>query len=270
MGYRTVFVGTAVALVFAVTSAVEAAPIRPGFEGNTLAPNDDGSTGSVSLPFTENFFGVNRSSLFVNNNGNVTFDSPLSTFTPFDLTSTGQKIIAPFFADVDTRNAGDPVTYGTGTVNGRDAFGVNWINVDYFASSTSHTKRNDFQLVLVDRSDTGTGNFDIEFNYEQIEWETGDASFGTGGLGGNSARIGFSNGTGNPGTDFELAGSVVNGAFLDSGPSSTSLIQNRLNSSIDGRYVFEAREGSVHFDVPLPATLLLLLSSMLALESGRK
>ena len=57
--------------------------------------------------------------------GNVTFDSSLSSFTPFDLTSTGRQIIAPFFADVDTRRAGDAVTYGTGTYEGQDAFGVN-------------------------------------------------------------------------------------------------------------------------------------------------
>jgi Nidogen-like len=185
-------------------------------------------------------------------NGNVTFNSTLGTFTPFGITGASIPIIAPFFADVDTRGAGSqPVTYGTGVVDGRNAFGVNWANVGYFPSATD--KLNNFQLVLVDRSDIGSGNFDIEFNYDQVQWETGGASGGVNGLGGNSARVGFSNGTGNPGTFLELAGSGVNGAFLDGG--SNSLIANRIGSDIDGRYIFAARNGDVT-PVPEPITIL--------------
>lgn len=236
---------------------VASAAIEMGFDSNTLAANDDLSVGPVNIGFTVNFFGVNSSTLFVNNNGNVTFDSELSTFTPFDLTSTGQQIIAPFFADVDTSSAGDPVTYGTGTFNGRAAFGVNWINVDYFASAQSHTNRNSFQLILVDRSDINAGDFDIIFNYDQIQWETGEASDGdANGLGGNSARVGYSNGTGVSGTFFELTGSAVNGAFLDGGPN--ALVSNSLNSNIDGRYIFTARNGTVTNPVPEPTSLALL------------
>jgi hypothetical protein len=49
-----------------------------------------------------------------------------------------------------------------------------------------------FQLVLIERSDTGAGNFDFEFNYDQIQWEARNASGGVNGLGGSSARAGFS------------------------------------------------------------------------------
>lgn len=48
-----------------------------GFGANTLAPNDDGSTGAVNIGFTVNLFGASYSQLFVNNNGNVTFSAPL-------------------------------------------------------------------------------------------------------------------------------------------------------------------------------------------------
>lgn len=89
--------------------------MRPGFNANTLPGNDDGSTGLVPIGFTVNFFGTNYSGLYVNNNGNLTFDAALSEFTPFDLTSPNRVIIAPFFADVDTR-VGNVVTFGTGTV----------------------------------------------------------------------------------------------------------------------------------------------------------
>ncbi len=236
----------ALAALLALTTAFasQASIIEPGFNAATLAPNDDNSTGAVNIGFNVNFFGLTFSQLFVNNNGNVTFDSALSTFTPFDLTSTGQQIIAPFFADVDTRSAGSPVTYGVGSFAGMLAFGVNWLNVDYFSSNVAHTNRNSFQLLLVDRSDIGAGDFDIIFNYSQIQWETGTASGGdANGLGGNSARAGFSNGTGAAGSFFELAGSAVNGALLDGG--SNALISNRLNSGFDGRYIFNARNGTV-------------------------
>ncbi len=106
-----------------------------GCATNTLAANDDGSTGAVPLPFVLDFYGNEYSSLFVNNNGNVTFDEPLSQFTPFDFTISGVPMIAPFLADVDTRGAGSGlVTYGNVTVGGRTAFCVNWVDVGYFAA----------------------------------------------------------------------------------------------------------------------------------------
>src|SRR5664279_3443670 len=181
-----------------------------GFSANTLPANDDGSTGLVPIGFTINLFGTSYSSLYVNNNGNVTFDGQLGTYTPFSLTSTATKILAPFFADVDTRGAGSGlVTYGTATVNGHNAFGVEWPGVGYFANGTD--KLNTFELVIIDRSDLGAGNFDFEFNYDSIQWETGGASGGSGGLGGSSARVGYSNGlTGTANASFELPGSAIN------------------------------------------------------------
>ncbi|MGM0583610.1 MAG: nidogen-like domain-containing protein [Pseudomonadota bacterium] len=238
----TLLAGVALGVLGA--AAAQAQAIRSGFDSNTLAPNDDGSTGLVDIGFEVNFFGVEADQLYVNNNGNVTFDSALGTFTPFDLTSTGQQIIAPFFADVDTRNAGDPVTYGQGTVDGNAAFAVNYVNVDYFSSDPSHTNRNSFQVVLIDQGD---GNFAIEFNYDQIEWEAGTASGGDeDGLGGDSARVGFSNGSGDPGTFFELEGSAENGAFLDGGPN--ALVASSRESDVPGRYIFFAEGGIIIID----------------------
>lgn len=68
-----------------------------------------------------------------------------------------------------------------------------------------------------------------------------------------------SNGTGDAGSFFELPGAAVNGAFLDSGPN--ALISGRLNSTVNGRYVFEARSGTVivppMLAIPLPAPALI-------------
>ena len=244
-----------VAGVFASAGAF-AGTVVSGFDANTLAPNDDGSTGLVDIGFTASFFGNEYTQLYVNNNGNVTFDFSQGTYTPYDLNTTGRVIIAPFFADVDTRSAGSPVTYGVGTYDGQSAFGVNWVDVDYYRSSVDHAARNSFQLILVDRSN---GDFDILFNYDTIQWETGTASSGSAeGLGGYSARAGYSNGTLTPGTFFELPGSAVNGAFLDGG----------ANALAYQSILFEVRNGAVSAPIivpppiPEPETYAMLLAGL--------
>jgi hypothetical protein len=210
-----------------------------GCRDNVLPANDDGSTGPVALPFTPNFFGSTYGSLYVNNNGNVTFDGSLSTFTPFDLLSTTQVIIAPFFADVDTRGSGSGVvTYGATTFGGRTAFCVDWVGVGYYSGGTD--KLNDAQLVLVDRSDVASGDFDVIMNFGRVQWEAGSASGGSGGLGGASARVGYSNGIS---VALELPGSAVNGALLDSNTTS-GLVHGSRDSVQLGRYVFPVRNGS--------------------------
>ncbi|MCA2215541.1 nidogen-like domain-containing protein [Jidongwangia harbinensis] len=206
---------------------------------NPLAANDDSSTAPVLLPFKVNFYGSTYDRLYVNNNGNVTFDTPLSTYTPFGLAGTRAPIIAPFFADVDTRGGGGYVGYGWGTTlyENRPAFCVSWKSVGYYNNHSD--KQNTFQMLLVQHG--SGGDLDIVFNYDQVRWETGDASGGSNGLGGSSARVGFSNGSGEAGTFFEMPGSGVPGAFLDS--SSTGLSVTNTDSAQRGRHVFRIRGG---------------------------
>ncbi len=177
--------------------------IRPGFTNNVLARNDDnhagggvGSSGPLltnllaTIGFPINFFGTGYTNLWVNNNGNVTFETNLDSYTPQPLTNISKDVIAPFWADVDTRGANSGVvTYGTNLVDGRPAFGVSSLNVGYYNSKDDKT--NSFQMILIDRSDRTNGDFDLEFNYAQIQWEAGDASGGSDGLGGYSARAGI-------------------------------------------------------------------------------
>jgi RHS repeat-associated protein len=212
-----------------------------GCSTTQLGANDDGSTGSVSLPFTMNFFGTNYSSLYVNNNGNVTFGSPLGTYTPFALMASSPAIIAPFFADIDTRSAGsDAVSYGAITSNGHTAFCVNWLNVGYFSGHVD--KLISAQLIIENRDDRAPGDFDIIFNYDHVGWETGDASGGSNGFGGTAAEVGFSAGDGNASHFFKLPGSITPGAFLDSN-GSTGLMHNDFGSSVLGQYIFTITAG---------------------------
>jgi len=205
---------------------------------DVVAPNDDGSGPEVTLPFEVDFAGRRFSSLWVNNNGNVTFDGASSEFTPPDLASYSRAVVAPWFADVDTRGpAAEPVRYGFGTVDGRQAFCVDWDKVGYYSSHDD--KLNSFQLFIVDRGDVADGAFDIVFAYEQLQWETGDADGGELGLGGTSATVGYTNGTGAAGTFAELAGSRQPGSFLDASPA--GLTRTSTGSDQAGVHVFPIR-----------------------------
>lgn len=211
--------------------------IIPGCTGVTLAANDDESSERITLPFTVKFGNRSFSGLWVNNNGNVTFDEPLRDYTPFGLERTERQIIAPFFADVDTRAAGSRVvTAGPARYAGRPAYCVNWLGVGYYDSHDDLT--NSFQLVLVDRSDVSPGAFDIVFNYGRLLWETGDASDGDQGRGGVSAAVGFSNGDEQY---FQMPGSLRPGSFVDDG---TDPLAANTNAGVPGRFRWQMRGGA--------------------------
>ncbi len=240
-GQRLAAVSAAILLT---TAGVMAGAVRDGFDSNVLGANDDESTGQVPIGFTINFFGASYSNLFVNNNGNVTFNSAFRGYTPEPIATAGRKIIAPFWADVDTRGVGSGLVryaFGQGVVDGHNAFGASYVNVGYYSKGVD--KLNSFQVVLIERADVAPGAFDIEFNYDKVQWETGsaDTSGGIGGVGGKSVRVGYASGTG---ATLELQGSGDNGAYLDSNLV-TGLIYNSLNSALPGRYVFQVRGGGV-------------------------
>lgn len=227
-----------------------------GFGENSLSANDDSSTSFLDLSsvFADglNFFGTVYTGLYLNNNGNVTFDSSQSTFTPEVLTgNTANPIISPFFADVDTRGGAVTPTPGGNSTGSNlvywdlddvnNVFTATWDDVGYFSSATNLL--NSFQLVLTDK---GAGDFDIEFRYEDINWTTGNASNGSGGLGGTVARAGWSSGNG---TDFSELSSAGNQAAMLN-------LENTSNVGVSGLYRFEVRNGQV-VDVPEPSSIAL-------------
>src|ERR1051326_7752656 len=96
MRSRTLITGALVRLLvsLAITGSIALADgpnaiiTSPGCQATELPANDDGSSPTVTLPFAINYFGQTYSQLWVNNNGNVTFNGSLSTFTPFNLLTT--------------------------------------------------------------------------------------------------------------------------------------------------------------------------------------
>jgi hypothetical protein len=103
-----------------------------GFGTSFLPRNDDGSTTILPLPFQIKFYGNTFSNFYVNNNGNITFQSPLSSFTPSAFPGAPQPLIAPWWADVDTNNTASDVVYYVAP--NADSLVVTWPNVGYFPS----------------------------------------------------------------------------------------------------------------------------------------
>jgi len=166
-----------------------------------MGKNDDGSSSRRNLPFAINFYGNTFNNFFVNNNGNITFNNSLGTFTPSSFPISSRPMIAPYWADVDTRCSSCGDVY-VGAVN-EDTTIVTWKDVGYFNAQSDKT--NNFQLALRNQLN---GNFDIEFRYDRLEWTTGSASSGTNGLGGTPAQAGFD--AGDNVNFFALPGSFTN------------------------------------------------------------
>lgn len=202
-----------------------------GFGTDVLLPDDDNSSASIPIgaafPSGLEFFGTNYTDLFVNNNGNVSFDMPLSDFTPEAFPVAAQPMIAPWWGDVDTRGvapAGENRVYWH-LSPGR--FVATWYRVGYFDGHVDLL--NSFQLILIDQSAAGSaGDFDVELRYEQLEWTLGDASMGV------HAQAGFD--AGNTIDFVALPGSLTM-AVLD--------LETGSNVGTPGVWRFQIRSGAV-------------------------
>lgn len=155
-----------------------------------MPPNDDGSSAVIPLPFQFNLYGTLYNDVYINNNGNVSFDAPNGTFTATGFPTGGVVMVAPFWGDVDTQGIGQVWYKVTPT-----AMYVNWVDVGYFSSQVDKT--NTFQLIITDGTDPilSTGN-NVSFCYQDMQWTTGSASGGTGGFGGSPAVVGANEGNG--------------------------------------------------------------------------
>lgn len=155
-----------------------------------LQPNDDGSSPLINIPFNFCLYGQTYNHIYINNNGNLTFTGPMSSFSSTAFPSTGNAIVAPFWGDVDTRQGLGQVLYKITPT----AVYINWENVGYF--SIHGDKRNTFQLIITDGSDQVVPDGNVAFCYQDMDWTTGDASSGVNGFGGIPATGGANKGDG--------------------------------------------------------------------------
>ena len=201
--------------------------------------NDDGSSTELSLPFNFVFYGVTYNTFFVNTNGNISFQNAVSIYSSaaFPIAdvnpTTARKLIAPFWGDVDIRNAESGLVYlrrtPTHTI-------IKWDAVGYFESHAD--LRNSFQLTISNGTDPiiPNGN-NVQFCFGDMQWTTGEASSGVGGFGGVPATVGANLGDGasyvqfgrfdHPGTDYDGAQGEPDGvSWLDNQSFSFSTISD--------------------------------------------
>lgn len=126
------------------------------------------------------YYGTDYTGIYINSNGLVTFDSPNTSFTGIGIDGFGSPAIAPFWSDVDL-NKGGEIYWDLDPANGTVT--VTWDGVAPFSGTGS----NSFQMIL---SDTGDGNFSVEFIYENIDWTEGYGGAGP-------ATAGFTDGGSN-------------------------------------------------------------------------
>ncbi|XP_073426629.1 alpha-tectorin-like [Dendrobates tinctorius] len=220
-------------------------------QGDEVTPTeDDGTSGEVQLSIEFKFFGKKYKSLYVNNNGVISFNMAVSQYTPdaFPLTN-GETFVTPFWGDVDN-DLGGTVCYRETTdsdllqkisedmekhlpdlhYKATWAFVATWDKVAYYGSASK--KVNTFQAVL-----TSDGyNYIAILNYGDIQWTTGTASDGDPftGLGGIPAQAGF-----NSGDDthyFNIPGSRTNEVLK---------IETTSNVNYSGRWVFQVDDFKV-------------------------
>ena len=213
--------------------------------------NDDGFSGPINLGFTLNFFGGSYTQFWANNNGSISFAGGISQHTPLGPQGLPQPLIGIFFADVDTRSALSGLMYLRNDIANQII--VTWDSVGYYELHGG--RLNSFQLVLRGPGyAVPPGEGQIGFYYKKMEWETGDASGGSGGFGVLPAAVGLGDGVAN--------GYVLAGSF-----------QNGIAAAVSNQYIwFNLNDGSPPepiSDIPEPSTWALCVGGLTALLLSR-
>jgi hypothetical protein len=155
--------------------------------------NDNGSTLPIKLPFSFCFYGKNYDTVYINNNGNISFKKPLNNVVqhlpPF---GADTLMLAPFFADIYTWGGnklvgGDRVFYQLTPTY----MVVKWNKVGFY-SPGDMDEFNSIQLTITNGTDPilPAGN-NVQFCYNNMMWAT---TSDTTGFGGFPAMVGISNG----------------------------------------------------------------------------
>jgi gliding motility-associated-like protein len=178
--------------------------------------NDDGSTPQKTLPFNFCFYGTTYNSVFINNNGNISFGSSITGYSaggfPAGSSTVNDTVmIAPFWADVDTRDNGSGLVYYKITPT---YMVIKWDHVGYYSNHSDLV--NDFQVIITDGFDPILPDSNnVALCYGDMQWTTGDVG-GTNGFGGNAANAGINKGDGSNFIQFgrfDQSGSAYDGQY---------------------------------------------------------
>lgn len=235
--------------------------------------------------FSVNIGGTTYSSLFVNENGIISFGAPITAGTGTPLGSLTTPAFAPFFADGQINQDGSRYGLQYGWTDSSfgfpDSFWVTYSN--FTPQGDPSASPNIFQVGLVD---IGGGDFDLIFNYEVINWD----------MSAIGAQAGVVTSLNNA---FLLNGAFIPGAYLGSNDSSsgadvctsatpaTALACNKINDGsqvvggldfntnlpANGYYLFKFRSGVLTSppinEVPIPAAFGLFALGLAAFASKR-
>ena len=152
---------------------------------------DDGSAPVITLPFNFCFYGETYSTVYMNNNGNISFGSANSNVTASTFPSSIHKVIAGFWADFTF------TTCGSMHYNYTNSAAIfTWKDVGYFSYTQQCDKVNTLQIVITDGMDPLVNNGNVAIHYGDMNWTAGDFSQGINGLGGTPGSIGANRGNG--------------------------------------------------------------------------
>lgn len=172
---------------------------------------DDGwaSASPFNLPFTFCFYGQSFNQVWMNNNGNISFNNGISSFTSSAFPSIGNTMIAAFWADFYLTTGGTMHATITPT-----AAIFNWVNMGYY--SNQNDKINTCQIVITNGADPLVLEGNAAIHFADMQWTTGSASMGVAGFGGEPATVGANSGNG---TDFLQIGRFDHAGVDYDGPT---------------------------------------------------
>jgi hypothetical protein len=162
----------------------------PGPSGPSTSLDDGWALASpFNLPFQFCFYGTNYNQVWMNNNGNISFNNGISSFSSLAFPSVGNNMIAAFWADFYLTNGGTMHATITPT-----AAIFNWVNMGYF--NNQNDKVNTCQIVITNGLDPLVIEGNTAIHFADMQWTTGSASSGIGGFMGIPATVGANAGNG--------------------------------------------------------------------------
>ena len=146
---------------------------------NLVFPAGDDEYLLASLGFSLRFCLAGFSEVWINTNGVLSFGGPLNSYITAQVSTLDRHVLAPYWIDLDT-STGGTITYGTGTIEGNPVFMVVWSNVPMYNGATNYDPdlTVSFQIIITSREDISPLEWDVEYNYDSILFDT--VSYATG------------------------------------------------------------------------------------------